>query len=250
MENTLSSNQEVSNTPVEVELANLKNNIIKPEVHESFSNMIWWLFDKMKDWAGKISETGKEAFTGIFTSAKELVINWATEVKKWAVTVTEEIKNTETAKKFTATAGSATDKTISTTQSFIWSALGMVGEAIKPVIDPESAKLTAQSNIQQVEELIWMDKINNGTENHDEELLIALYYSLKDSLLWVEKPNRDSIDRKNKDIDWQIQSYEESKSKIDKINPIPTSLDKISSDAKINNNTVKLETNADQKLAA
>lgn len=237
------------------ELQNLKKTVENPEVHTSFANMIWWLFDKIQRWASDIGETGKETFTGIFKNAWEIAKYSANQVKNWANTVVEEVKNTETAKKFTATAESATDKTVGATQSLLGSALGMVGEAIKPVIDSESAKLTAQSNLQQIEKLLWTDKINNGTENHDEELLVWLYLSLKDSLLWKENPDWSIIDTKNKNIEWQIKLYEENLKKADNINPIPNDLNKISSDAKVEANkeevkVISLNPETEMKAAA
>lgn len=242
METISNTNQEVKSdlkdTPevLSSELQDLKKKVENPEVHTSFANMIWWLFTQAKEWVAKIGETGKETFTGIFKNAWDIAKYWANQVQEWAKTVVEEVKNTETAKKLTATAESATDKTVSTTQSLLGSALGMVGEAIKPVIDPEAAKLTAQSNLQQIEELLWFEKINNGTENHDEELLIWLYSSLKDSLLWKETPDWVAINTKNKNIEWQIKLYEETLKKADNINPIPNDLNKISSDAKVEAN--------------
>ena len=248
-EQTKNKNDSIQSLSTEVQ--DLKKSVENPEVHTSFANMIWWLFSKIKDWAGKIGETGKETFTGIFKNASDIAKYWANQVQEWAKTVVEEVKNTETAKKLTTTAWSAASETVKFSQEALSSTLGMIGETFKTNINPEFITWKAKLNLEAIKNMI---DINNPEES--QMILASTYTRLMDNL-WMANPNVIEIDHIDRELngytdkdgkwhEWMIKIYQDIETTYERYKDAPVSTDKLENESKV----IPLSTETEMKAAA
>ncbi len=200
-----------------------------------------WFWDELKSFLEKMRSTAGDSFGGILGTAKDLVMHWASEVKKWAKTVTNEIKDTETVIKLTQWLEGAKTSTINNTKWLLSSALNIVSEAAKPTLDPEIIKLASQVNIQKIADIIWSTNIVNEKRQWSQEELLVSQYNLLVKLIGDDKEtNREEVNKVNKCIDWLLDIHNIDITKIDNINPVRSDLNKLSSEWKISKTTTPL----------
>ena len=200
-----------------------------------------WFWLKLHWFFDKITQTAKDSFGGILWTAEDLIMHWAKEVKEWAKTVTNEIKDTETVIKLTQWLEGAKTSTINNTKWLLSSALNIVSEAAKPTLDPEIIKLASQVNIQKIADIIWSTNIVNEKRQWSQEELLVSQYNLLVKLIGDDKEtNREEVNKVNKCIDWLLDIHNIDITKIDNINPVRSDLNKLSSEWKISKTTTPL----------
>ena len=219
-------------TWLSTELSDLKIETINPEVHSSMANIFRKMLWDAKSALWNAFEQWKEAIINTAWNAKDMVLEWASGAQKWAETVIKSIEETETAKKLTATAWSTIEGTTNMFKQSVSSVIEMWKAAIPEELNEETVWLEASVNMQNIQDIIWLQNITNENWTWDQEAMAA-QYNIINQILANENVDYQKLDIANKSAKWFVNIYKELKDKAEKITEIQQTTEDIQAEARI-----------------